>query len=246
MALTKPDFIIIPTQVLGDKNLQPSDRVLFGFIYWMTKMALMKCVASNATLGDLAELSERTVRVGLERLEQQGYVDRIYSDELSHHRVEIVCNLSFSANPSPTPKDLGTNVPGARHKRAGGLGTNVPHNKSSLIRKVNKKVVTKVTTEPEAPVIYGKPEINEAFDYWEKTTGVGIQARRQSNRNAANNLLKRYGAEKLHQLIDGVALAQADRFAPSISDFTELQDKLTKLLVWGKSKSNTTAKVVKI
>lgn len=244
--MTQPDFIIIPTQLLSDDKLQPSDRILFGYIYWMTKLALMKCVASNATLSELTGLSERTVRVGLERLEQQGYVDRKYSDIKSHHRVEILCKLTFGVQTPPTSIDLGTNVPGGRHKRAGDLGTNVPHNKSIKNKNIKKEIVTNVTKELVAPVAYGKPELNELFEYWETKTGVGIQARRQQNRNAANNLLRRYGAEKLHQLIDGVALAQGREFAPQISDFSELQDKLTKLLVWGKSQMNKSGKVVKI
>lgn len=247
MALPQPDFIQIPTQLLSDSSLQPSDRILFGYVYWMTKMALMKCVASNATFSELAGISERAVTKGLRRLEDGGYISIIYQDESRRHRLEIVPLIAFSAikpelpEPRPNKRSIQT-------EQTDGLDrTNGPHNKNHN-KNTYKELVTNVTKAPAEPRAYGKPEINELFQYWEAKTGVGIQAKLKSNRNAANNLLKRYGADKLHQLIDGVALAQADRYAPRICDFTELQAKLTQLLTWGKTKMTTTTKerVVKI
>lgn len=88
---------------------------------------------------------------------------------------------------------------------------------------------------------YGKPEINEMFEYWNKKLGYEVIAKKQSNRNACNNLLKKHGKERLAKLIDGVALAQSDQYAPRISDFSSLQAKLNELMVWGKQKSTSFA-----
>lgn len=85
----------------------------------------------------------------------------------------------------------------------------------------------------KAPV-YGKPDINEMFELWEKTLGYPIQAQRQKNRNACNSLIKKHGLDGLTRLISGVALAQEDKYAPSIADFAELQSKLNRLMQWGK------------
>jgi hypothetical protein len=82
------------------------------------------------------------------------------------------------------------------------------------------------------------------FDYWQKTTGIKIIARERANRYACNNMLKKHGDAKLRQLIDGVALAQDDRYAPSIADFTDLQSKLNQLLTWGKKKLKPTMEVI--
>jgi predicted transcriptional regulator len=90
-------------------------------------------------------------------------------------------------------------------------------------------------------VVYGKPEINELFNYWKDQVGFEISAKRQANRNATNNLLKKYGLDKTKQLIDGVVLAHDDRYAPRISDFCELQSKLNQLLVWGKGRTQDNA-----
>lgn len=83
---------------------------------------------------------------------------------------------------------------------------------------------------------YGKPEINHLFEYWSSEVGYDIESRVAANRRAASNLLKKHGKDKLEQLIRGVAMAQGDRYAPSISDFSQLQQKTTDLLVWGRRK----------
>ena len=104
-----------------------------------------------------------------------------------------------------------------------------------------KEVLLRNTDKP----VYGNPEINELFDYWQETTGIAISSKMKMNRNACNNLLKKNGIDNTKRLIDGVALARADQYAPRISDFIQLQSKLTELLVWG-NKSTKGKKVVKI
>lgn len=85
---------------------------------------------------------------------------------------------------------------------------------------------------------YGKPEINELFDYWKANTGIEITSRVRPNRNACSNLIKKHGVDTVKRLVDGVVLAQAEKYAPSISDFVDLQQKLNALLVWGKKQSS--------
>lgn len=82
---------------------------------------------------------------------------------------------------------------------------------------------------------YGRRnDINEMFEYWKDTVGYEISGRRQANRNACNNLIKKHTADGVRKLIQGVALAQSDKYAPQIADFEELQSKLSKLMAWGK------------
>lgn len=83
---------------------------------------------------------------------------------------------------------------------------------------------------------YGKPEINELFEFWAQEVGYNIESRVKQNRAAASNLLKKHGKDKLHQLIRGVALTQSDQYAPHIADFAQLQQKVNDLLVWGRKK----------
>lgn len=81
-------------------------------------------------------------------------------------------------------------------------------------------------------------DIDDLFMYWQEKTGMPISSRIKANRYAASNLLRKHGAAKIRQLIDGVAIAQTDAYAPRISDFSDLQSKLNALLVWGKTRSN--------
>lgn len=110
---------------------------------------------------------------------------------------------------------------------------------SNKKKKENKKIIT--SNEVGKPAVYGKPEINEMFTYWQEVVGYELSAKVQPNRNACNNLIKKHGIEGLKGLIRGVALSQADKFSKVyISDFTELQTNANQLLAWGRKKTVVT------
>lgn len=104
--------------------------------------------------------------------------------------------------------------------------------------KTNNNNKTLAKAKAQAPEKFGKPEINEAFEYWETTIGYPITGKRDANRRAAHNLIRKYDLAKLKQLIDGVKMANDDRYAPRISDFSSLQAKLNDLLLWGHKRNN--------
>lgn len=93
----------------------------------------------------------------------------------------------------------------------------------------------------ETPEKYGREDINDMFDYWESTVGYAITSRRQPNRNACKNLLAKYKTSGVKQLIDATAVAQADKYAPRISDFATMQSRLNDLLAWGRKKGQNNA-----
>ncbi len=102
-------------------------------------------------------------------------------------------------------------------------------------RDKSKRSITNVIGE--TPEVYGKPEINELFEYWHKTIGFPISSNKQKNRYACNNLIKNHGIVDAKRLVDGVERASNDKYAPRIADFIQLQSKLNDLLVWGKKQS---------
>lgn len=122
-----------------------------------------------------------------------------------------------------------TNVSPDAHER-------VQTNKTIQDNTVDNTSNTNVLAEPAKPVRYGKPEINDMFDFWSREVGYDIESKVTANRRACSNLVKKYGKEKLEQLIRGVAIAQSDQYAPRISDFSELQSKANQLVAWGKTK----------
>jgi hypothetical protein len=95
-----PDFLIIPYQVITDRQLQPTDRILYGLIYWYQHMKLEKCVASNQTLAELLNVDITSVEKGLQRLEDQQCILRFYKDGSKKHRTHIEALVRFARTDS--------------------------------------------------------------------------------------------------------------------------------------------------
>lgn len=128
-----------------------------------------------------------------------------------------------------------------REQRRNNAGTTQEHsnkNKEIEVRNNTTNVVLGETPK------FGNEQINEMFAYWQERVGYGIEANKQKNRYATNNLLKKYGVEKTKQLVDGVALAHGEKYAPKISDFVQLQSDLNRLLQWGKNRNNNRIEVI--
>ncbi|MFA5990456.1 MAG: hypothetical protein WC803_12745 [Sphingomonas sp.] len=96
-----PDFLIIPYILLDDKDIGLVDERLYGIIYWFSKLKMQRCTTSNTTLAILAKTTSGTVRNSLTRLEEKGYIQRIFSDNGRRIRKEIIPLVIF-AKVSPT------------------------------------------------------------------------------------------------------------------------------------------------
>lgn len=90
-----PDFLLIPYQIIADEKLQPTDRLLYGVIYWYEHMKLEKCIASNQTFAEILNVTPRPIQACLERLEKQGYIFRIFADEERKKRIQIKALVKF-------------------------------------------------------------------------------------------------------------------------------------------------------
>lgn len=84
-----PDFLIKPYQVHSHPGLRPSDSDVYAVVYWFERMKDGKCTASNETIAEVACLKERTIGAALERLEREGFIERVYSDSNRTLRMEI-------------------------------------------------------------------------------------------------------------------------------------------------------------
>ena len=114
-----PDFLVIPYQVIADSRLRPTDRLLYGVIYWLVKLKDGHCYASNSHFSNILQITPRAVRNGLMRLESCGYVRRVFDRHQPSRtkRDEIVPLVAFG-------RKGGTNVPR-------GVGTNGPQSNKS-------------------------------------------------------------------------------------------------------------------
>ena len=92
-----PDYILIPHQLLIDKEITQTDERLYGIVYWFSKMKMEKCIASNKTLGELVGATTRTIQKSLNKLETKGFIIKRYetSDE-GIKRNEIIPLITFN------------------------------------------------------------------------------------------------------------------------------------------------------
>lgn len=116
---------------------------------------------------------------------------------------------------------------------------------SDLDSDTDTKIATNVAMA-EAGSGFGSADVNGLFQFWHQQVGYEITSRLQKNRYACSNLLKRYKVEGVKKLVEGVALAQGDRYGPVIGDFCSLQLKLSDLMAWGKKQSNGKGRIHKL
>jgi DNA-binding MarR family transcriptional regulator len=96
----KPEFYHIPTIVAEQVN--PHDSFVFAVIYWFVKMKEGKCFASNETIAQSLpkKSSSTSVANALNRLEEKGFIKRIFEDEERTIRKEIKCLVSYEVSPT--------------------------------------------------------------------------------------------------------------------------------------------------
>lgn len=101
------------------------DAVVFGYIYWLTKLKNEKCYASNATLASLAKTTAQVVGNSLTTLDRAGFITRRFKNDNPHQdRLEIICLLGFrKLRPSPTDE-------GTLHPQVKGVSPTGEQNKS--------------------------------------------------------------------------------------------------------------------
>jgi len=181
-----PDFIIIPHQLILDKNLQPLDRILYGVIYWLVHLRGEKCTASNATLKELCGVKSKSAIVhSLIRLENGGYILRRFYDENKKQREEIIPLVRF--------RD-GTNVPS--------VGTNVPWGDSTNVLQNNKSIIIKDNNilpkgkEKISNSSYGNQDINELILLLKEKNFNLLDGSERENRRYCWVLLKKLGYDK--------------------------------------------------
>lgn len=167
-------------------------------------------------LADLCGVNRNTLYKALLRLELTGMVNRSVN---SRYTVYNISNWSIYQGDG---------------KQSGKRPVNSQQTPGNTLTRIKNKELENNTNVLLDKSGYGNSDINDMFRYWQEKLGYEIVSKRQANRNACSNLLKKHGVDKVKRLIDGIVLAQADKYAPRISDFVQLQSKLSELLVWGK------------
>ena len=114
--LTLPDFLIIPSVLLKDKEIKPLDCFVFGVVYWFKRLKLEKCTLGNKALAELLGSTPGSCANSVSNLGKRGAV-KVVMDE-NNHRVEIIPLISFKKSSE-----------GGSFKSEGGVHLKVKHNK---------------------------------------------------------------------------------------------------------------------
>ena len=81
---------------------------------------------------------------------------------------------------------------------------------------------------------FGNNEINEALNYWEEMFSYKINTKVQLNRNVAYRLIGKYGLDKVKGFIKASSVIQGEQYAPTITNFIDLEQKLPNLAIYYK------------
>ena len=100
-SMERPEFIPFFRHVVDHPECTNIDAIVYGYIYWLTKLKNEKCFASNETLAKLAGSSVTAVGNSLTKLERTGFIKRLYVDSKFGDRTEIIPLLSIG-KVSPT------------------------------------------------------------------------------------------------------------------------------------------------
>jgi len=219
-------WVKLHRQILENIFLMNDDNAFLVF----TKLLLIvnkkngEYATGRNKLGEMLNMNPRTLYDVLKRLESQHMI--MLTSNSRYTVISISKWRSFQNRP--------TEDDGQTQLLANSEPTTGQHlNKK---KKENKNTITNVIADKP---VYGNPEVNEMFEYWEQTTQMKIETRIKANRFACSNLLKKHGKEKLERIIGGVAQAAGDQYAPRVSDFVTLQSKLPDLLLWGNKRFKT-------
>lgn len=256
--------IYVKNNLLEPKHIENMDAAVWLYLWLLDKMTSINENGIGKVLGgapitytqihDELGLSERTYQRWISKLRDAGYIRTLrtpYGLVITVNKAEKIFTKKRAAKSggtkvlrdTPQMAELSPSDPPKVAQRAAKSGALPATNGRS--NKDNTKTIqldnTTNVVEPAKPVQFGRPDINQIFEFWAETVGYNIESKIKPNRNAASNLLKKYGPEKLEQLIRGVALTQSDQYAPGIADFCDLQSKTNQLIVWGKKKHGASA-----
>lgn len=235
---------ILPAEVRYDKELPANAKLLFVEITALCRKQGY-CWATNAYFAELLGAAERTVTRWVKILCDKGYCfTTTKTFRWQDGTVKKVRYICLSKKAADDLKALSQEDILIRHhidiSVQNHIDTNVLYNKNN--NELNKSLMdTNVSIGEVSPETYGKAEINQLFETWERTTGLPITSNKTKNRYACNNLIGKYGVDGVEKLIRVVEKAQTDRYAPRVADFCDLQAKLNQLLVWAKGKAHSSS-----
>jgi len=234
----KPDFLIIPYALYEDKKIQSLDRDVYAVIYWFEHLKDGECKAGNEIIAELVGVETRSVQNGLNRLEKQGFIKRVYKDKEKRNRLRIITNISYrngSKTVRTTEDRQETNEPQRIRVRTTKDRASEPQ---STRDSNSKKVIKDSILAPQADAT--KIDlINVAMESFKVVNpSYSRLYANKTERAALDRLLKQHGLEKITAIVNYLPTSNGSTYAPTITTPLQLEKDLGKLLAWGEKQKN--------
>lgn len=204
-----------------------SEILLYGLIEVLS-FKEGHCYASNQYLAENLDMAKGTLANTLSRIAKRGWVVIEFDEQ--NHRTAIKPNLTIV----PLTKELTPSSQNNEHP----LNNSVNIYKKKDIKEDNITNKLVIGETPNEKVVYGKEEINEVLDLWQKYIGYPLKDSKY-NRYAVNNFLraKDKGIEWVKKMLALLKEAQKDKYSGiHIANYVDLQRDYEKLLAWGSAK----------
>lgn len=244
MKYTKQTFITLPNRYTLETVSAKAQAVYIWLCCMQDDNGV--CWPSIDKLASLTNTSRETVKRATKELEDAGLIARQFSAAHTMKSVNkyevLVKDTEAVPLDSSNRADRQHNMSRQDTKTAHNEPTMAQNSQSTmahnepLTKTISRRTKTNNTANAVgavAPATYGRPDINDLLDYWHTVIGYPITSKVTANRRAITNLIKKHQVAGVRKLIDGVALAQNDTYAPRVSDFCDLQSKLNQLIAWG-------------
>ena len=215
-------FVILTQEIIESDQLNFAEKIILARITGFETF-----FEASSTTAEALHTSETIVQRAKRKLVKLGYIQ-----EIGNTGRGKIYQANLWKTQQRCDKNVTSDLTKMSHQTLQKCQTyNKDINKDFVfIGDESQKNVEKSKTE------YGRADINELVDLWEKETGIDIKGQ-QHQRRQLYNLLKKYGCDATKTLVRrvGAASRSHDRFAPQIalpSDLTGKYGKLAKLQMW--------------
>ena len=206
----------IPKEIWLDTRLNALDKIILVEINSLDGED--GCFASNEYLAEFCQCSEAKVSKSISLLTELGYIEVVKFDGRKRFlKTCLVKNTSHVKNTSQPSKIYEAD------------SENLQDN--NIYNNIDNNTIPK-GIERKAPESYGNSEINLLFEEWQKNCGFKISSKVKLNRFACNRLLKSKGLDAVLKVLPIVAESNSDKYAPSIANFMDLEEKWNNLAIW--------------
>lgn len=217
----------IPKEVMECEELSPTEKITYGEI-----ACFDECYASNAWLAKRICRSEGVASKAVAKLIELGFVENAGFN--GRFRVVRVVK-----NRKAGQKRQGRLVKNdkADSSKMTNIDKSKDKSKDNTLTKVKEETSEIVSGEiVEEKKSYGNATINELFQLWEDKCGFPIKNKVQLNRFACQRLIKSRGIEPIRAVLAVLPETFDDRYAPSVKNFMDLEEKWDNLRLWYRKK----------